>query len=43
MAKHLEHEVGDNQHVVQHLGRSYLFVKTRKRVTKDGGSSVLVI
>ena len=29
--------------VLSHFGRRYLVIKTRKRVTSDGGASVLVV
>ncbi|TFK76039.1 hypothetical protein BDN72DRAFT_831482 [Pluteus cervinus] len=31
------------QRVIEHFGRSYLLIKTRRRVTADGGASVLVL
>ena len=35
-------ENGDDR-VLSHFGRRYLVIKTRKRVTADGGASVLVV
>jgi len=32
-----------NVKTLTHFGRRYLLVKTRKRVTADGGASILVV
>lgn len=34
---------GDEKREVEHLGRGYMVVKTRRRVTVDGGRSLLAI
>jgi hypothetical protein len=36
-------DAGDEKKEVEHLGRGYLVVKTRRRVTVDGGRSLLAI
>jgi hypothetical protein len=33
----------DGAHSAQQLARRYMLVKTRRRVTKDGGASILVL
>lgn len=36
-------ELSDDNKEVKALGREWLSIKTRKRVTKDGGRSILVV
>jgi hypothetical protein len=33
----------EKEMVLSHFGRRYLIIKTRRRVTADGGASVLVV
>lgn len=33
----------DNSTALQQCGRRYMLVKTRKRITRDGGASILVV
>ena len=42
MADQTEHCV-DAERTLQQCGRRYLLIKTRKRITRDGGASVLVV